>query len=60
MENSLEYRGAVLWNRVKDYEDCGRLSLKSLLEYISSKDYFKDFNFKAVFARHKQCDFLYY
>ena len=61
MKNSLEYRGSVLWNLVNDNEDCGNLSLRSLLKCISNKNYFKEYNFKAaVVTRFRQNDFIYY
>ena len=40
----------------------GHLSLRSLLKCFSNKDYFKDYNFKAVpvVTRLRQNDFVYY
>ena len=60
MKNSLEYRGSVLWNLVNDNEDRVHLNLRSLLQCISNKDYFEDYNFKAVVTRFKQNDYILY
>ena len=60
MKNSLEYQESVLWNLVNDNEDCGHLSLRSLLRCISNKDYFKDYNFKAIVTGFRQNDFFCY